>query len=111
MGRWAPGWRVAGVLLLGGFLTWVALALAIHHPVAPVAVTVGLLMTAMLVGWRPHAMWFLLPALLPVMSFAPWTGWTLGGRVGPAGDGLSGRGHGALGEGPSFAQRGDGSAW
>jgi hypothetical protein len=78
MGRWSPGWRVAGVLLLlGGFLTWVALALAFHHPVAPAAVTVGLLATAMLVGWRPHAMWFLLPALLPVMSFAPWTGWTL----------------------------------
>jgi len=77
MGRWAPGWRSTGVLLLGSLLAWVALALSTHHPVAPLAVTVGLLMVALLVGWRPHALWFLLPALLPVMSFAPWTGWTL----------------------------------
>lgn len=77
MGRLALGRRGAGVLVLATFLGLAALGLSIQHPVAPLAVTVGLLLVAVLVGWRPQAMWFLLPALLPVMSFAPWTGWTL----------------------------------
>jgi hypothetical protein len=77
MGRWAPGWRGAGVLLLAGLLGLAALGLSTQHPVVPMAVSVGLLLTAVLVGWRPEAMWFLLPAFLPVASFAPWTGWTL----------------------------------
>ncbi|MDZ4124955.1 MAG: hypothetical protein U1E02_12370 [Hydrogenophaga sp.] len=77
MGRLAPGWRGAGVLLLAALLGLAALGLSTQHPVAPVAVSVGLLMAGLLVGWRPQAIWFLLPALLPVMSFAPWTGWIL----------------------------------
>ncbi len=77
MGRLALDWRGAGVLVLATFLGLAALGLSIQHPVAPMAVTAGLLLVAVLVCWRPEVVWFLLPALLPVMSFAPWTGWTL----------------------------------
>ena len=85
MGPLAPGRRGVGLatvlsLLAGALacaLAFAALGLSAHHPVAPLTITVGLLLAALLVGWRPEAMWFLLPALLPVMSFAPWTGWTL----------------------------------
>ncbi len=77
MVRSVPGWRGAGALSLAGLLGLAALGLAAHHPVAPVTVTGTLLLATLLVAWRPGAMWFLLPAMLPVASFAPWTGWTL----------------------------------
>lgn len=77
MARWGPGWRGAAVLLLASLLSLAALGLSAQHPVAPLALCVGCVLVALLATWRPHAMWFLLPALLPVVSFAPWTGWTL----------------------------------
>lgn len=77
MARWTPGWQGVGGLLLAGLLGLAALGLSTQHPVAPMVVSVGMLVAAVLVGWRPEAMWFLLPAFLPVASFAPWTGWTL----------------------------------
>ncbi len=48
-----------------------------QHPIAP---TIALsLLSAMLVWamWRPADLWLMLPALLPVASFTPWTGWWL----------------------------------
>ncbi len=64
-------WLLAALCALG------AAGLALTHPVAPAALALGLLLAAAAVAWRPLAWLFLLPALLPVMSFAPWTGWWL----------------------------------
>lgn len=77
MNRWWSGWSGAGALCLAGLLGLAALVLSAHHPVAPWTVMVVLLLAASLVARWPGVMWFLLPALLPVASFAPWTGWTL----------------------------------
>lgn len=75
-GAWA---RSRAVLLAGvaGLCLVAALGLAGLHPVAPVALSLGLLVMTLAVGWRPQLMWFLLPAVLPVMNFSPWTGWWL----------------------------------
>jgi hypothetical protein len=62
---------VAGACLVG------AVGLAGLHPVAPFALSLALLLVTLAVGWRPQLAWFLLPALLPVMNFSPWTGWWL----------------------------------
>lgn len=67
---WWPG--LAGLLW-----TAAALAGALTHPVAPVLASV---MLAMVVAWaarRPADVWFMLPALLPIANFTPWTGWWL----------------------------------
>ncbi len=72
--------RGAGAVLLAllaGAFALCGLALSMHHPVAPTVLSVALLLVAAGVAWRPAAAWFLLPALLPVMNFAPWTGWVL----------------------------------
>jgi hypothetical protein len=52
-------------------------ALAAHHPAnAPFAVALWL--AWVLVAWRLGCAWlFVLPALLPVASLAPWTGWVV----------------------------------
>ena len=47
----APGWPTLAVFILGSVVAWTA--------------------------WRPADLWFMLPALLPVANFAPWTGWWL----------------------------------
>lgn len=80
-----PAVRPAGVstvlpvllLLLGACLGVAALSLAIHHPVLPWAAPAAAVLLALGVATRPQSLWFLLPAALPVMSFAPWTGWWL----------------------------------
>lgn len=54
-----------------------AFGLAVNHPMAPWAMLAGMLLVAAWVAARPNAWLFLLPALLPVMSFASWTGWWL----------------------------------
>lgn len=80
MGLSLSGWRGAGVLLLAllaGVFALCALVLSTRHPVAPAVLSATLLLVAVVVVWRPQAVWFLLPALLPVMNFAPWTGWVL----------------------------------
>ncbi|MBS0506612.1 MAG: hypothetical protein JSR53_04420 [Proteobacteria bacterium] len=66
-----------GAALAGCWCACVGLWLAAQHPVAPI-LALALLSAAMAwVMWRPADLWFLLPALLPVASFAPWTGWWL----------------------------------
>ncbi|HTZ00326.1 MAG TPA: hypothetical protein VMB75_10840 [Rhodocyclaceae bacterium] len=52
-----------------------ALFLAVHHPLAPGPMAVGLILWAALVWRRPRAWLFCVPALLPAMNFLPWTGW------------------------------------
>lgn len=71
----APGAWAAGLLAL--LCGAAALALAAWHPLAPWVLVGGVLAVAGTVAWRPHWGLFLLPALLPVLNFSPWTGWRL----------------------------------
>lgn len=73
-------WNVALsalLLLLGGGFGLASLGLAMQHPVAPLALPLATLLIILWMAARPQALWFLLPAALPVMSFTPWTGWWL----------------------------------
>ena len=63
--------------LLGVSCAFASLCAAAQHPVAP-AMALSLLTAFMgWAMWRPGHLWFLLPALLPVANFTPWTGWWL----------------------------------
>lgn len=69
---WAAVPGLAGLLF-----TAAAFVGAMFHPIAPVLT--GLLLGSVVV-WaakRPADVWFLLPALLPIANFTPWTGWWL----------------------------------
>ncbi|MDI6746531.1 MAG: hypothetical protein QMD17_05245 [Rhodocyclaceae bacterium] len=46
-----------------------------HHPLAPLVAMIGCGIAMLLCALIPHAWLFLLPALLPVVDLAPWTGW------------------------------------
>ncbi len=61
-----------GLLCLAG-----AFGMAAQHPLAPVVAVLILALLAGLAWWRPGVIWCLLPALLPVANFTPWTGWWL----------------------------------
>ncbi len=58
----------AAVLLAGGLLAW-------QHPLAPAAATALFGLCAVLAAWRPGWWLFVVPAALPWLNFAPWTGW------------------------------------
>lgn len=69
LGHWA--------LLPGALFTAAALGAATQYPLAPL---LALSLLSTMVAWamsRPADLWFLLPALLPVASFTPWSGWWL----------------------------------
>jgi hypothetical protein len=51
------------------------LFLALHHPLAPIPLTVALTLWAIAVRRWPSVWLFGVPALLPGMNFLPWTGW------------------------------------
>ena len=51
------------------------MALAAHHPLAPELAIGGCAIVAALCLFLPDAWLVLLPALLPVIDLAPWTGW------------------------------------
>lgn len=68
----ALGAGMVALLCLGAGL-W----LAAQHPLAPGALLLILVLLAWQVGQHPGRLWFWLPALLPVASLAPWTGWWL----------------------------------
>ena len=53
-----------------------AIYLAMQHPWTASAVLLSICMV-LWATWRPKDLWFLLPALLPLASFTPWTGWWL----------------------------------
>ena len=61
------------LLALGSFLA--GLALAWHHPLWPVAMTLAFCLWCMLAAWRPNAWLLVVPACLPWLNFSPWTGW------------------------------------
>ena len=57
-------------LVSGGWLT-------AHHPLAPTLVTLAFVFWTGIVFLRPLAWLFVVPALLPVIDVAPWTGWLI----------------------------------
>jgi hypothetical protein len=52
-----------------------ALFLATHHPLAPWAMMTACIATFLICLRFDHAWLLLLPALLPIVDLAPWTGW------------------------------------
>jgi hypothetical protein len=67
-------WAAGG---LAGVSAVAALVLAAQHPLSASLALIGVLAVGALTVLRPHAWLFALPALLPVLSLAPWTGWWL----------------------------------
>lgn len=67
---WSTGWRRLLPLLVAGAVS-VAVA---GFPIARPALAIGLLLAAALVAWRPWLLLVLVPALLPVLDLAPWSG-------------------------------------
>ncbi len=59
-----------GCVAFGGWL-------AAHHPLAPTLVTAAFVLWSGFVFLRPLAWLFVLPALLPIVDLAPWTGWLI----------------------------------
>jgi hypothetical protein len=55
-------------LAIGGFLSW-------HHPLDPALAIVAFVLWSTAVFLRPVAWLFVVPALLPVIDLAQWTGW------------------------------------
>jgi hypothetical protein len=49
--------------------------LAAHYPLAPIVITIAALAGMTAFGALPNLWLLLLPALLPVIGLAPWTGW------------------------------------
>ena len=67
-------WRADGPLVM---LVAVSAAVAwtvLRFPTQPAALGLGLLAAAALVAWRPLLLWWLVPAALPVLDLAPWSG-------------------------------------
>ena len=94
----------AASALLASLAGAAALWIAGHHPVAPWAASVALL-AWFAVAWRWPTCWlFVLPALLPVANFAPWTGWIAFEEFDLLVLGAIAAGHARLaaGEGPSL---------
>ena len=51
--------------------------LAIHHPLAPALVAGAFVLWSILVYLRPVAWLFVVPAALPIIDLAPWSGWLI----------------------------------
>ncbi len=49
--------------------------LAYNHPLSPAWAAVGLAALTCLGVWQSRCVWWLPPALLPLIGLAPWTGW------------------------------------
>ena len=60
----------AGSLAIGLWLAW-------HHPLAPALTASLLVLWSIAVFLRPTVWVFLVPALLPIIDLAPWTGWLI----------------------------------
>ena len=60
--------------LLPALLLALAAAILLHLPVARPALAGGLLIAALGVAWRPLWLWLIVPAALPLLDLAPWTG-------------------------------------
>lgn len=68
-----PAMALAG--LLSALCLAAALGLALHHPLSSSLALAGVLLTALLSACWPLAWLVALPALLPWLGLAPWTGW------------------------------------
>lgn len=60
---------VLPVLVAAGVLVWLA-----QFPARPVLLGSGLLLASLVVAWRPLALWLIVPAALPLLDLAPWSG-------------------------------------
>lgn len=73
--RWADAARRAGHIGVGLLCGVLGLWLAGRHPLAPLVAS-GLLLLWLGACWRwPNAWLFVVPAGMPWLSLAPWTGW------------------------------------
>ena len=54
----------------GAFLAW-------NHPLAPRTALIGFVLWCLAVARWPGVWLFIVPATLPVLNFAPWTGWLM----------------------------------
>lgn len=61
--------------LLAAACAAAGVTLASHYPLSAPAAMLLFMLAAAASWWRPHAWLVWLPALLPVVGFAPWTGW------------------------------------
>ena len=64
-------------LLLAVMAIAAGIVLASHHPVAPATAASAVVMLCGLAAWRPNLWLLVVPALLPLFSWAPWTGWVV----------------------------------
>ena len=64
-------------LLVAAFGLAAGAVLAWHHPVAPLAVLIAFLFWTVAVASWPGLWLFVVPAALPLLNFAPWTGWVV----------------------------------
>ena len=67
--------RATGAALLGLVSGLIGLFVALHHPLAPWLAAAAVVLGAVMVFIRPKVWPVTLPALLPIIAFAPWTGW------------------------------------
>ena len=67
--------KATGATLVGLVSGLIGLFLALHHPLAPWLAAALVAFSALMIFIRPNAWLATLPALLPIVAFAPWTGW------------------------------------
>ena len=67
--------RRAAASLLSCAAAAAGVLLALHHPLSPSIGLLSIAAAALFVAWRPDAWLLFVPALLPLIGFAPWSGW------------------------------------
>jgi hypothetical protein len=71
----SPSLQAAVSILISLTALAAGLFIAAHHPLSPWAMMAGCLIALALCARFDHAWLLLLPALLPIIDLAPWTGW------------------------------------
>jgi hypothetical protein len=72
-----PQWPTAAAVALASLAFVGGLFVAWHHPLWPMAASAVFVLWAVIAA-RARGLWLLvLPAALPLLNFAPWTGWLL----------------------------------
>jgi hypothetical protein len=77
LGRRGLGPLQVAALLVATIGLAAGTGLAWHHPVAPYAALTAFWLWSAVVAWRPGIWLFMVPATLPLLNFAPWTGWVV----------------------------------
>ncbi len=79
--RRSASWRILRDVLFVGLVGIPCLTLALvsaaHYPYFPWLMCIGVVLWTALCAWRPSEGLAILLAALPVIGFAPWTGWLL----------------------------------